>query len=114
MALPRREVQAESDLKNLARTYKNLRLTRLGDTHAKALVSDSAYAVVTSFNWLSFRGDPNRTFRDERGVMILIPLLVDAQFDAIVRRMDEAESRPTQQAAPAAQKKIGGTKSPRR
>ena len=24
--------------------------------------------VITSFNWLSFKGDPNRGFRQERGI----------------------------------------------
>jgi phosphatidylserine/phosphatidylglycerophosphate/cardiolipin synthase-like enzyme len=88
------ELEAEAALQNLARTYSNLRLTRLGDTHAKILVSDSEYVVVTSFNWLSFRGDPNHTFRDERGVMIMIPSLVDAQFDEIVHRMDDMDRKP--------------------
>ena len=82
-------------LHGLQRSYPSLfRLTRLGDTHAKVLISDSSLMVVTSFNWLSFRGDPNRTFRDERGIRVLNPKVINSMFDRIVQRMDEAESRP--------------------
>lgn len=41
---------------------------RLGNSHAKILVVDSHFCVVTSFNWLSFRADPKRKHREEMGV----------------------------------------------
>lgn len=41
----------------------------LGDTHAKILIWDD-HQIVTSFNWLSFRGDQDRTYRQETGVLL--------------------------------------------
>lgn len=69
------------DLERLARRHRRFCLERLGRTHAKVLLSDSRYVVVTSFNWLSFRGDPKRTFRDERGTLVALPAYVDEQFE---------------------------------
>ena len=48
-------------------------MTRLGDTHAKVLVCDSHFSIITSFNWLSFRGDEQLEFRDERGYYVGLP-----------------------------------------
>jgi hypothetical protein len=31
---------------------------------------DNEFAAVTSFNWLSFKGDPKHDFRDEQGVLL--------------------------------------------
>ena len=68
------------ELDEFAKAYGGFRFERLGRTHAKVLVCDSRFVVVTSFNWLSFRGDPKRTFRDERGTLVSIPEYVDGQF----------------------------------
>lgn len=46
---------------------KNLQLIRLSNTHEKVLIKDNEFMVITSFNWLSFKGDPNRGFRQETG-----------------------------------------------
>lgn len=46
---------------------KNLQLVRLSNTHEKVLIKDNEYMVITSFNWLSFKGDPNKGFRQETG-----------------------------------------------
>jgi hypothetical protein len=73
-------------LERLARRYFNFSLVWFGDTHAKILISDRQFAVATSFNWLSFKGDPRRTFREERGLLVRDPRVVDAQFDAIIPR----------------------------
>lgn len=43
-----------------------MHVVKLGDTHAKVLISDSSWAIVTSFNWLSFKGSRKLEFRDER------------------------------------------------
>ena len=48
---------AEQALRRIADDYSHFHMTRLGDTHAKVLICDSRFSVVTSFNWLSFRGD---------------------------------------------------------
>ncbi|WGO98256.1 hypothetical protein QFX18_19800 [Saccharophagus degradans] len=58
---------AQSLLNNLSNKYNNLILKELGDTHAKVLIKDNSYYVITSFNWLSFKGDPKKKFREEWG-----------------------------------------------
>ena len=84
---PRREENpAGKALGKLAAEYVNFRFLRLGDTHAKVLIKDSDYYVITSFNWLSFRGDPNRTFREEWGNRVSIPEIVDDYFQKLSKR----------------------------
>lgn len=82
----RKENSAERALENLAAKHRNFRFRRLGDTHAKVLIKDSDYYVITSFNWLSFRGDPNRTFREEWGNRVSIAEVVDTYFQEISKR----------------------------
>ncbi|CDB74325.1 phospholipase D-like domain-containing protein [Clostridium sp. CAG:265] len=53
------------------KTYgKYLSLVLLGNTHEKVLICDEVFTVVTSFNWLSFKGDKNRGFRQETGTYV--------------------------------------------
>ena len=50
------------------KTYKgSLKIVPLNNTHEKILIKDMDFVVVTSFNWLSFRGNPDWEFRQERG-----------------------------------------------
>lgn len=72
--------QAEKDLKQLADRHKNFRFVFVGNTHRKTLVSDDSFAVVTSFNWLSFKGDPRDKPRDEGGVVIRKKAYIDKEF----------------------------------
>lgn len=59
-------LQRLSDIQN--KWYgKNLHLIKLSNTHEKVLIKDNEYMVITSFNWLSFKGDPNKGFRQETG-----------------------------------------------
>jgi PLD-like domain len=81
-----RDRQALHELERLAAQYSHMHLVRFGDTHAKVLVCDRSFAIVTSFNWLSFRGDPRRSFRDERGIYVGMPDFADAQFLAYEAR----------------------------
>lgn len=84
------DIKAEENIQKLARQYKNsFVLKRLGDTHAKILISDTKFAVTTSFNWLSFRGDRDRTFRDERGTLVSDPQKIDELFDSYRSRFDQ-------------------------
>ena len=46
---------------------KNLEIIALNNTHEKLLIMDNKFMVITSFNWLSFKGDPQRGFRQETG-----------------------------------------------
>lgn len=63
-----------------ARRSNRLGIVRVDDTHAKVLVSDSYY-IKTSFNWLSFRGDPTRKYRQEEGDLVQDKLLADLAYD---------------------------------
>jgi phosphatidylserine/phosphatidylglycerophosphate/cardiolipin synthase-like enzyme len=72
--------RAEKELSNIQQRFDNFKLVFLGNTHRKLLVSDNSFAVVTSFNWLSFRGDPGRKARDEFGFLVTEPDDVEAIF----------------------------------
>lgn len=61
--------RAETDLRELANRYKNFHFVHIGNTHRKSLVCDDQFAVVTSFNWLSYKGDSQGSPRDERGIV---------------------------------------------
>lgn len=67
-------------LENLAKRYDRFTFMRLRNTHAKILIFDDVW-VSTSFNWLSFRGDSDRTYRMEEGTMVSIPSRVEKQYD---------------------------------
>ena len=64
------DLQVRRDFDRLSAKYENFVVKRLGDTHAKILVKDREFFVVTSFNWLSFRGDPSKQFREEWGTFV--------------------------------------------
>lgn len=70
-------------LNNLAGRFGTLKVTRLRSTHAKILIADGLW-VTTSFNWLSFRGDPAREYRMEEGVLVRIRDQVDAAYERYV------------------------------
>lgn len=61
--------RAEADLRKLAAQYKNFHFVHIGNTHRKSLVCDDQFAVVSSFNWLSYKGDSQGSPRDERGIV---------------------------------------------
>lgn len=80
------DAEARRKLENLARELPLLDVHRLGDTHAKVLVKDAEFFVITSFNWLSFRGDPSKPFREEWGTIVRDPGLVDEFYAEIMKR----------------------------
>lgn len=81
--------EAEKKLRRLGEDYPALfQMTRLGDTHAKVLVCDSRFSIVTSFNWLSFRGDDRLDFRDERGYYVGLEKQVDEVFESYRARFE--------------------------
>ncbi len=47
----------------------HLKFYRVGDVHSKVLICDDQFMVVSSFNWLSFGGDPTRGSRVEDGLL---------------------------------------------
>lgn len=78
---------AERELLEEHKKYERFFMRRLGDTHAKVLIKDSEYIITTSFNWLSFRGNPHKKFREEWGTFIGVKDLVDEQFVKLEERL---------------------------
>ncbi|WP_432164597.1 phospholipase D-like domain-containing protein [Streptomyces sp. bgisy031] len=67
-------------LENLAARHREkLTFTRLKSSHAKVLVYDDVW-VTTSFNWLSFKGDPDRTYRMEEGSLVRNRGITNTQY----------------------------------
>ena len=64
---------------------------RLRNTHAKILIYDGNW-INTSFNWLSFRGDSDRTYRMEEGTLVAILSRVDKEY-AHYRALIEQQAR---------------------
>ncbi len=95
--------RAENDLRYLEGKYKNFHLIYVGNTHRKLLVSDDEFAVTTSFNWLSFRGDSKDKPRDEYGEVFRKASQVEKRYQAGLALLKEGyrgagiavEGRPT-------------------
>jgi hypothetical protein len=86
--------RAVSRLRNLSDRFKdNFTFVRLKNSHAKILISDGIW-INTSFNWLSFRGDPNRTYRMEEGVLIRSQRHVDEAYEKYLRMIEEQRIAP--------------------
>jgi predicted transcriptional regulator len=64
------DIWSINQLHNLMHNYKNLNFQKTANSHRKQIVCDDKFAIVTSFNFLSFRADPNLTYRDELGVVL--------------------------------------------
>jgi hypothetical protein len=78
-------------LTNLAARYEKFDFVRLKNTHAKILIFDDHW-VSTSFNWLSFRGDPERTYRMEEGTLVSIPSRVGQEYERYLGMIREQRS----------------------
>lgn len=81
--------KAEKDLRSLEKKYPNFHLVYVGNTHRKLLVSDDEFAVTTSFNWLSFRGDPRDKPRDEYGEVFRKKSQVEKRYQAGLALLEE-------------------------
>jgi len=64
---------------------------RLGDTHEKILICDDKFAIVGSYNWLSFRGDRKRGFVAETSLYVGIRDVVLQLVERVRRRFDKKE-----------------------
>ncbi len=59
---PEKEYSNDKKVLDLLKSFQNepngkyLYLKELGDTHDKVLIKDDEFMVITSFNWLSFKG----------------------------------------------------------
>jgi len=67
------EIRTVNKLKEIAQKKKGkLSLFRVGDQvdiHSKVLICDQDFMIMSSFNWLSFAGDPTRGSRIEDGML---------------------------------------------
>ncbi|TDO51077.1 hypothetical protein EV651_1194 [Kribbella sp. VKM Ac-2571] len=63
-------------------------LVRLSNTHAKILIWDENW-ITTSFNWLSFKGDRERTYRMEEGTLVRIPEQVNEAYSRYCRLIED-------------------------
>ncbi|WP_430296884.1 hypothetical protein [Sinomonas sp. B1-1] len=75
-------------LKNLSLRFDKFTFVRVKNTHAKILIFDDVW-VSTSFNWLSFRGDSDRTYRMEEGTLVAIPSRVDKEYLRYLNLIEE-------------------------
>ncbi len=87
--------EVEERLLRLSQKNPNFTFCRLGDTHAKVLICDSRFCITGSFNWLSYKGDPDRTFRDEQSVLVEIPEHIDSVFRQNWKRFQPQQSKST-------------------
>ncbi|WP_440068607.1 hypothetical protein [Streptosporangium sp. OZ121] len=76
-------------LRNLQRRYSDkFTFTRIRNTHAKVLIFDDVW-ISTSFNWLSFLGDPDRTYRQEEGTLVRSGAIVDERYAHFIRQITD-------------------------
>jgi phosphatidylserine/phosphatidylglycerophosphate/cardiolipin synthase-like enzyme len=80
-------------LEKLADEFPNFELRHFGNTHEKMLIKDSDYVVYTSFNWLSFRGDPNKKLRHELGIKVTDPTYVEREYSLMLDRFRRKSRR---------------------
>ena len=69
-----------------------LEFLRHQNTHAKVLIVDHCY-VTSSFNWLSFQGSENRTYRMEEGTKFMSKEFADDSYQAMTTKL-RLESEP--------------------
>lgn len=75
-------------LKNLSSRYDKFTFVRVKNTHAKILIFDDIW-VSTSFNWLSFRGDSERTYRMEEGTLVSISMRVEKEYTRYLELIED-------------------------
>lgn len=85
---------AKKNLDRLKIRFNNLTLKFVGNTHRKMLVSDNRFAVVTSFNWLSFKGDPKEPPRDELGILISESTMLEDIFNDGLKLINDGYDHP--------------------
>ena len=86
--------KARLELERLVKEFENFVLKFIGNTHRKVLVSDSRFAVVTSLNWLSFKGDPKMKPRDEFGFLVTDPEALEKVFQDTIDLIQSGYDHP--------------------
>lgn len=76
-------------LSDLAKAKPNFHFADFGDTHAKILLVDDKYAVIGSFNWLSFEGSRRGFgFREEMSYYINVRSEIENLFKHYQQRFN--------------------------
>lgn len=75
-------------LEKLMNNYKNFTFQKTTNSHRKQIVCDEEFAIVASFNFLSFRADPNLTYRDELGIVLRGKQTIDDLFNSGLNLID--------------------------
>ena len=70
------------------RSKKRLTLIAANNTHEKVLIKDDEYIIITSFNWMSFRGNSEWGFRRETGVYLESKEVIASMKEDISKRFD--------------------------
>jgi|GEM_PF-4519864 len=81
-------------LRELQRRERGLRLTTVEQGQPLSLRKDLDWVVVTTFDWLAFRGNPGRVLRETRGTQIAVPAVVATLAGKIGSEIDEAVEAP--------------------
>jgi len=76
-----RDKAAREGLEALAWAFPNFKFVKRGDTHAKILLVDRRFVIITSFNWLSYKGDSNLPLREEEGYLLEDSAAVDECYE---------------------------------
>ena len=82
------DAEARRELEKLDKSYERFFFKRTGETPANVLIKDQEFFVVSSFSWLSFKGDPHRTFHEEWGTQVSIAKVVDDYFADMIARFE--------------------------
>lgn len=83
-----------NDLNTVAKGKKgHLVIQRFGDVHSKVLIYDQSQIILTSFNWLSFAGDPKRGSRVEDGFLTTNKQIILQKTTEWLGRFDRNEAR---------------------
>lgn len=85
---------SKEGLEDLQRRFKNFDFALIGNTHRKTLVCDRKFAVHTSFNWLSFKGDPSMQPRDESGLLVSKVEYIDQMYQDNVDLINRGYDHP--------------------
>lgn len=97
----------------LSEKYSNFKFVRFGDlpgkfkngpsgdegSHAKVLLYDDTY-IVTSFNWLNFKGSSDRAYRGEIGEKRTEPKVVNSRYRSLLEDISRHATTMTKDLIP--------------
>lgn len=86
----RGQEEAISRLHGVSQEFRGrLRLVKIGNTHEKIVVVDERYAIITSFNFLSFNPRPGKAVRRETGLRMTDETQVQALRSRLLKILDD-------------------------